>query len=235
MHQQNKKTIYIVRIWLICADLGVEMLGKFRETIKPAVMLAVKPIANLGVNPNFFSALAVPLSLIAGYFIVLQNFVPAFIFALLAVSIDLFDGTVARLQKKESLFGNYFETMVDKVVEIILFISCAFLFPVASATALGFSMLVSYAKPRAGLVIISDNRDWPGVGEHSERMLLLLVGIALSIFGIRLDGISVLEIALWLIAAITAIGSIQRVLFAKKLIEEAKKKGKILPYLKKKK
>ena len=210
------------------------MLGSFRNRTKGFREAVARPIASLGVNPDFFSFLAVPLSLVAGYFLAEAWFAEAFVFMLLAVSIDFFDGSVARLQKKSTLFGNYLETVIDKVVETILFISAAFLHPLAAICALGFSMLASYAKPRVGLVIITDNRDWPSLGEHSERMLVLLLGLLLSVFSIHFFSIPSLELALWLITAIAAIGTLQRMAFAKKLIEEADRKGTVLPYLSRK-
>ncbi|HLC93084.1 MAG TPA: CDP-alcohol phosphatidyltransferase family protein [archaeon] len=209
------------------------MIGKLRPAISSFVNIVAYPFAAAKINPNLFSFLAVPLAIAAAYFISLQQFHSAFIFALLAVSIDLFDGAVARLQNRSTLFGNYFETMVDKAVEIILFIGAAFVHPIAAICALGFSMLASYAKSRAALVIITDNRDWPAIGEHSERMLLLLGGILLSIFGIAFSGTKILELSLWAIALIAAVGSVQRIFYAKKLIAEAEKSGKVLPYLKK--
>ncbi len=209
------------------------MLGKFRKTLKPIIILIAKPIAATGLNPNVFSFSGIPLALISANFILQKNFALAFLFALTAVSIDLFDGSVARLQGKNSLFGNYFETIIDKIVEVILFIGTAFLHPLASICALAFSMLVSYAKPRVALVIITDNRDWPALGEHSERMLLLLLGLFFSIFGLKFFGFEALELFLWLITITSLIGFAQRLNYAKKLIEEAEKTGNILPYLKK--
>lgn len=209
------------------------MLGRLRPAVSQFVRIIAYPFAAAKINPNLFSAFALPLALAAAYFISLQQFHPAFILALLAVSIDLFDGAVARLQNRQTLFGNYFESMVDKAVEIILFIGCAFLFPLAAICTLGFSMLASYAKPRAGLVIITDNRDWPAIGEHSERMLLLLLGIFLSIFSVVFSGMRALEFFLWAVAAVALIGSVQRIFYAKSLIEEAQRKGNVLPYLKK--
>src|SRR3989344_6828044 len=187
------------------------MLGSLREKTKPFTRLVAKPFAMIGFPPLLFTLLGVLLAIIASFFLFQQKFSEAFLFTLLAISIDLFDGEVARLQKKESLFGNYFETMVDKLVEIILFIGTAFLFPLASICALAFSMFNSYAKPRVALVIITDNRDWPAIGEHAERMLLLLLGILLSIFSLKFSGFKALEISLWLIAIISAIGSVQRI------------------------
>ena len=208
------------------------MISKTRELLKPLINAVAKPIALTGVNPDLFSFLAVPLAVIAGYFLVQQNFVYSFIFACLAISIDLFDGAVARLQKKETLFGNYVETILDKLVEVILLISAAFIHPIAAATAIGFSMLAAYAKPRVGLVIITDNRDWRGVGEHAERMVLLLLGLLFSVFSIVIDKMKILEIFLWLIALFSIVGGIQRIAYAKTLIAEAEHKGTVLPYLK---
>ena len=209
------------------------MLGKTREMWKPLTKAVAKPFASLGVPPNLFTFFGVILAIIAAYFISQEKLLEGAIFALLAVSIDLFDGEVARLQGKESLFGNYFETMIDKVVEIVLFIGAAFLFPLAAIFALAFSLLVSYAKPRVALVIITDNRDWPAIGEHAERMLIFILGLFLSYYSHHLFGVHPLETALWVIAGLTLIGSIQRIFYAKGLIEEAERKGNVLPYLKK--
>ncbi|MFH1390989.1 MAG: CDP-alcohol phosphatidyltransferase family protein [Candidatus Diapherotrites archaeon] len=209
------------------------MLGSLRPHTKAFTEAVARPFAAIGFPPTLFTLLGPLFALYAGFFILQEKFAEAFVLTLIAISIDMFDGSVARLQKKDSLFGNYFETMIDKVVEIILFISVAFLHPIAAIFALAFSLLNSYAKPRVALVIITDNRDWPGLGEHSERMLLLLAGIFLSIFSFNYFGFPVLEASLWLIAIIAFIGSAQRIFFAKKLIEEAEQKGNVLPYLKK--
>ncbi len=210
------------------------MLGNLRALTRPFTRAIAGPVAATGINPNLLSFLAVPLAIASAYFVARQEFPNAIVFAVLSVSIDLFDGSVAELQGRKTLFGNYFETMVDKVVEIILFIGAAFLHPIASASALGLSMLASYAKPRAALVIITDNRDWPAIGEHAERMLLLLAGLLLSAFRIELLGIKILEFFLWAIAAVAIIGSAQRIIYAKKLISEAEKNGNVLPYLRRK-
>ncbi len=210
------------------------MLGQIRAKSKGFTRLVAGPFASLGISPNLFSFIAVPLALAAAYFTQQQNFAYAFLLSGVAVSIDLFDGAVAELQGRKTLFGNYFETMVDKIVEIILFIGAAFMHPLAAICALGFSMLASYAKPRVALVIITDNRDWPAIGEHSERMVLLLAGILLSVFGFSAFGFRALELILWLITAVAFVGAVQRVLYAKELIAEAERKGEVLPYLSRK-
>ncbi|MCR4368860.1 MAG: CDP-alcohol phosphatidyltransferase family protein [archaeon] len=209
------------------------MLGSFRPKLKEFTELIATPFARLGVAPNFFSFSGAVLAIVAAYFIYMQDFPSAFIFSLLAVCVDLFDGEVARIQKKDSLWGNYFETIIDKLVETILFIGAAFVFPIAAIFALGLAMLASYAKPRVALVIITDNRDWPGLGEHSDRMLLFVFGLFGQIFFAGAEFISPFELSLYLVALISAVGFVQRALYAKKLISEAQANGSVLPYLKK--
>ena len=210
------------------------MLGKLRPKVSRLPLLLAKPFALLGIHPNIVSLLGIPLACVSAYFILQQSYFPAFLFALLAVSTDLIDGSVATLLKKRSNFGNYFETMVDKCVEIILIAPFALSFPLAAFCAVSLSLLASYAKPRVALVIITDNRDWPAVGEHAERLLLLLAGLLASAFGFAVYGFSAMELSLWLIAIISFAGLLQRMLFARKLILEAEKNGNVLPYLKKK-
>ena len=205
-----------------------------RKKLKRFSKFLAMPFVALKINPLIISFLGIPLALAAFYFVLLGQWFEAFAFAGLASGIDLIDGAIARELKKESLFGNYFETMIDKLVELILFAGFVFYFPLETVFALGFSLITSYAKPRVALVIITDNHDWPAMGEHAEKLLVLLAGILLTYFEIAVSGVSIMQIALWVIIAMTLVGLVQRISYGKKLIKEAEKKGNILPYLKSK-
>ncbi len=207
------------------------MIGKIRPNIKPLTLIIAKPFAILGLHPNTISFIGIPLALIATYYSFSHQYTEALIFALLAVSMDLIDGSVAELTKKRSHFGNYFETMIDKYIEVILIAPFALLYPLAAFTAIGFSLIESYAKPRVAIVIITDNKDWPAIGEHGERLIIFLFGLFITIFYPVHFGYNIMEIALWLITILTLIGGIQRIFYAKKLIKEAEKNKTLLPYL----
>lgn len=209
------------------------MISKIREKTKGLLILPAKLFAALKIHPNVVSFLGIPLALIAAYFAYQLNFAFALLFALLAVSMDLIDGTVAKLLNKSSNFGNYFETMIDKFVEVILILPFVLFYPVVAFLAISFSLVESYAKPRVALVIIADNRDWPAIGEHGDRLLVYLGGLAISIFYPLIYGFAVMEIALCIIAVMTLAGSLQRIMYARKLIKEAEQKGTLLPYIKK--
>lgn len=207
------------------------MLGSLRPYLRELTTSVARPIARTGIRPNALSFLAVPIAGAAGLLEMHRHFGPALVLAALALSIDLIDGRVAELQGRKSLFGNYFETLVDRMVDILLLAPLVLHYPVASVLALSLSMLVSYAKPRVGLVIITDNRDWPALGERPERVLLLLLGLFLSAFGLQVAGMDALELCLWITALLTLAGTVQRILYARNLIEEAEREGTVLPYL----
>lgn len=210
--------------------------GKLRSKLKGLFLAVTKPLALLPLTPNQFTALAIPLALIAAYFLYLQDLLPALVFLILAILVDVLDGSFAYHKGKKSNFGNYFDAIVDKVVECIFYIGFAFISPVFAILALAGTMLESYAKPRVGLVIVADNHDWPAIGERSDRLLALIFGtlaaLIVSQFFIEKYVVFVIEAALLLVFLLTVCGFVQRVSYARKLILKAEKSGSLLPYLK---
>jgi len=209
------------------------LISRARKTAEPLFCFLAKPFVAARVHPHIVSFLAIPFALAFGFFVWQKNFPIAFVFGFLALLMDAVDGVVARKLKKCSNFGNYIEGVIDKIVDFILIGSFALLFPVATVLALGFSFLASFAKPRVALVIITDNRDWPGIGERGDKGAILLAGTLAATFFPSVFGIPTIQAALLLVAIIACIGAMQRVLYAKELVKEAEEKGTILPYLKK--
>lgn len=208
------------------------MLGQLRSLFKPLFHALAFPFIALRISPTWVTLMGIPFALACAYAYVQHDFWLALLLLPLSGVWDAIDGTVARAQKKESLWGNYFETMVDKLIEIIIFIGLAFIAPIAAIAALGFGLLSSYAKPRVALVIITDNHDWPAIGEHADKLVILFAGTlwaALNPF----SGVEILTFTLWLVALVSLVGCFQRVFYAKNLIHLAQKNGSILPYLKK--
>jgi len=206
------------------------MISKLRGIVRPLQELLAWPFIKLKIDPNMISIFGLLLAVIGAYFVINQEWFFALIFFLLAPAMDLIDGKVARALNKRSNWGNYFETMIDKFVDFAMLGSLALIYPLAGILALGFSMISSYAKPRVALIVITDNRDWPAVGEHADKLLVVLVALLLAALGMN-----IIELLLYFVALISAVGSVQRMLYAKKLIKEAERKGNLLPYIKKRK
>ncbi len=214
------------------------MLSKLRPRLKILQNILATPFIVLRINPNLVSLLGLLLAIIGAFFVFQQQWLFALIFFILAPTMDLIDGQVARALKLKSNWGNYFETMIDKFVDFAMIGSFVFIpgLQIPSILALGFSMLSSYAKPRVALIVITDNRDWPAIGEHADKLVIILLGLLLVSLGVNtILEQNVLALALYLVAIISFIGTLQRMSYAKKLILEAEKKGNLLPYIKKNK
>jgi len=208
------------------------MLGQKRKDINPLLTKIAKIIAFIPISANQFTILAIPLSGVAAYFLAAENYLYGAIFVIFSISIDLLDGSFAEAKKQKSIFGNYFDAIVDKIVEAIIYFGLAFNYPLLAFLCFSTTMLNSYAKPRVALVIETDNHDWPAIGDRADRLLILIIGLLIANF-ITIENIDLVQITLGIIIIITFFGFIQRILYARKLIDKAVKEDKILPYLKK--
>jgi phosphatidylglycerophosphate synthase len=195
------------------------VLSSLRQKVQPIGRFAALPFVRAGISPNAITLAAVPLSTSAAIAVVQGNYVLAFCLALPSVLLDFLDGAVARASGRVSAYGNHLEAVVDRYVEAALLAGLSAHFPVLAAAALGLSMLVSYIKARVGLVIASDNSDWPGVGDRADRMVLLLVALLFLAYGMPKWAC----LSLITLTGIAAIGSVQRLKHSRLLIEQAEK------------
>ena len=91
--------------------------GIFRSPLKPLVALLASPFIALRIHPTWVTLLGIPFALACAYAYATHQYGLALLLLPLATLWDALDGTVARALKKQSLWGNYFETMIDKLVE----------------------------------------------------------------------------------------------------------------------
>ncbi|MEK6876020.1 MAG: CDP-alcohol phosphatidyltransferase family protein [Nanoarchaeota archaeon] len=205
------------------------MLGsKLRKKLEKQLEGASLVIAKTGINPNVFSSIALVWAVLAAYFIANMDMVSGLIFVVLAAIWDALDGGLARVTHKVTKFGNYLDAMIDRYVEIIILLGFAFSgFFIESFLVVSGSLLVSYAKARTAIVVPIGNQDWPAIGERFERLLLVVIALAINIFlpTINLMGfsISTLSFFLYLTAAMVYIGVAQRIFYAKNLINKTSK------------
>lgn len=189
--------------------------------------LVAQPFVKLGVSPNTLTLLAVPLSAGAAFSVAVGQFQLGLVLAVPSVLLDFLDGAVARAGKQETAFGNHLEAVVDRFVEGALLVGLAVYYPVLAATALTFSTLVSYIKARVGLVMLADNRDWPGVGDRADRLVLVLLGL----WGLAAGYPVLCKISLLVLCLMAGWGAYQRLLHSKNLLLEAENEGRLLSQL----
>ncbi|WP_433392631.1 phosphatidylinositol phosphate synthase [Micromonospora sp. KLBMP9576] len=117
---------------------------------------------------------------------------------------DLLDGTMARMSGGATKFGAFLDSSMDRVADSAVFGAVAYWLATqhnysgvaAALLCLAAGGLVSYVKARAEGLGMTCN---VGIAERTERLLIVGVGGMLTGFGVD----PALEIALWLLAAVS--------------------------------
>jgi len=126
----------------------------------------------------------------------------------LAGIFDLTDGPVARRQGRVTAFGAFFDSMIDRYSDMVLYMGLLvyyavigrFFYVVLTAVAMAGSFMVSYSRARAESLIPACK---VGFMERPERVVLLIIGGAFN----RMAPV------LWVIAVLSTVTVIHRILF----------------------
>jgi len=167
----------------------------------------VSAIARLGISPNALTFFGFLLNVLAGILIGFGQVVwGGILMTFIAMPFDAFDGALARATNKQSKFGAFFDSVLDRVAEGALLMGLAALFAqrgdytsviVAFAAMVG-SFMVSYTRARAeGL----DLECKVGLFSRLGRFLLLAIGLLLN----------QPVITVWLLAILSSATAIQRI------------------------
>ncbi len=196
---------------------GITIIG-FMVTISASGILVYGAEKGLRSDPKYITLFGITL-LLAGVF-------------------DMLDGHLARKTGKMSVFGAFFDSIIDRYSEMVMFFGIAyylvsfdyFLSGIFSFIAMIGSIMVSYARARAeGLGYECK----VGMMQRPERILLIgitaiLYGVLYGIFGqfkYAVDGFSVLEnistftIPIFILAVLTNYTAYQRISYCKKIMK----------------
>ena len=183
-----------------------------REWAQTTMEALVRPLARLGIQPNTVTTFGFILSLVAAA-AVWQGMWPwAAILVLVASAFDMVDGALARVSDQGSTFGAFFDSTLDRLSEAAIGLGLIGYFlsfgdnPTVMGTAIMLvgSQMVSYTRARAEGLGLSCTVGW---FQRPERVIAL--GLALLF---PFDFIIVLKIVIWLLAILTLLTTLQRVI-----------------------
>jgi phosphatidylglycerophosphate synthase len=136
-----------------------------------------------GITPDFFNLLGALLGLAAGVAFAIGQLSIAGWLILLGGAADIFDGRVARARGLANDYGAFIDSTLDRFSETFAFIGLAHYFShrswavIATALALGASLLVSYTRARGEGVGVSQKG---GLMQRAERLVLLALAALLD-------------------------------------------------------
>jgi len=138
-------------------------------------------LAATGIHPNTFTAGVLALNIWAAVLFATDRFRAAAAVVFLAGLVDLTDGQVARRQGRTTTFGAFFDSMIGRYSDMVLFMGLIiyyahigrFFYVVLAAVAMMSSFMVSYSQARAESLIPACT---VGFMERPERVMLLILG-----------------------------------------------------------
>jgi soluble lytic murein transglycosylase len=190
------------------------MLGRYRETVRLWSDPVGRGLFRLRLRPNHLTVIGLIVSFFAAAAFITGRVRWAGGLLLLAGLCDLLDGALARVSGQVTAFGAFLDSVIDRYSDLIVLLGIVVLFArtphvrgalVAMAGLVG-SVMVSYTKARAESIGVECN---VGFMERPERMICLIAGALLDL----------LEPALWVLAVLSNLTALQRIVFTRRMIE----------------
>lgn len=192
--------------------------GQLDAWAGPLLDPLTRALVRVGIHPHALTIAGFLVACGAGWAFAVGALPLAGALVLLGGVFDLFDGRVARQGGQASVFGSFFDSTLDRISEVVVFLGLLHFYLRPPATrdglmlsavllALAGSLLVSYTRARAeGLGLDCK----VGLMQRAERVLLL--GGAAFLFGRRWNGV-VLDAVLLAMAVLTHATALQRMLW----------------------
>jgi phosphatidylglycerophosphate synthase len=141
----------------------------------------VAGFAALGINPNVLTFIGFCINVFAAYLFAYGYFRWAGLTVILAGIFDLTDGPVARVTKRVTPFGGFFDSVLDRYSDLLLLIGLLvyygrinrFWYVTLVAVAMIGAVMTSYTRARAENLIPSCK---VGFLERPERIVLIIIG-----------------------------------------------------------
>jgi archaetidylinositol phosphate synthase len=199
------------------------MLTKLKKKIQNMLTSEAKAAHKIGLTPNAVSLIGLTLAIFsAAAYAITQNqplwILLATILLLASGFCDALDGILARNYQQESVFGGFFDSLLDRYADAAVYagvIIGGLCEPLWGLAALAGSMLVSYSRARAEAAEI--NMESVGVAERAERILILAAASVAAIFWLP-----ALNIGIVLLAVLSNLTVLQRGLYVYKSLKKKK-------------
>jgi len=168
----------------------------------------IRVSVGLGVHPNTLTLIGVLVNVVAAWALAKDRFVLAGVIMIVANIFDFIDGKVAHVTGKQSAFGAFWDSTLDRFSDLALFTGLVWLYAdlgrngyvLVATLALIFSIITSYARARAESLI---DKCKVGFMERPERIVLFMIGA----FTDRMAGV------LWVILTLSVITVANRIYY----------------------
>lgn len=191
-------------------------ISGLREPVYRIIEPVTQWLVRRGVHPNAISIVGFLVTVAAALMYSRDHVRTAGFLVLLGGACDVFDGRVARVSGLASKFGSFFDSTLDRISEIAMYIGLMTLYNAYQLEfvdvwmiyiiplALGGSLMVSYTRAKAESLGFDCS---VGLMQRGERIVLL--GFGSLIFGLAWNG-TVLTSIIVVVAVLTNATAVQR-------------------------
>jgi CDP-diacylglycerol--glycerol-3-phosphate 3-phosphatidyltransferase len=178
----------------------------------------VHGLALTRISPNALTFIGLVINIVAAFFFGHANAANAdrmFLYAGLVIFgaglFDMVDGRVARRTGQVTVFGSFFDSVIDRYSDVVLFFGVLvyygrinrFRYMVLTAFVMVTSLMVSYTRARAEALI---GKCKVGFLERPERIVLVIIGAVFNHWGAMAP-------VLWVLAVLSTITVAHRIVY----------------------
>ncbi len=183
------------------------MLSPLKSVISEILSPLTGLIVKTGIKPNHLTILGLLVGFLSAYLIAIGHILAGGIFILISGFFDILDGALARNQVLVSEFGGFLDSVLDRYVDVAIFIALGIygINWLYVAIAMSGALLVSYTRARAEKVIEKCD---VGIAERGERLVIIFIGIATTH----------VELAVIIVAVLSHLTALQRIYHTHKIL-----------------
>jgi CDP-diacylglycerol--glycerol-3-phosphate 3-phosphatidyltransferase len=190
-----------------------EKIGQGAQLLLKGIITA---LIYLRIRPNHLTFLGFLMSIVVAYVFATGRFRLAGVLLIVAGLFDMVDGMVARRLNEETPFGAFFDSIMDRYSDLIMYLGLIIYYGQAErmnyVVLVGIvmmgSVLTSYARARAECIIPKCK---VGFLERPERIVLLIIG-----------SFYYMDPVLWVIAVLSNWTVVHRILYTRAEIKGKK-------------
>src|SRR6516164_6837912 len=190
--------------------------GAFGRACRVLLHAIVRGLALTRISPNVLTFIGLVINIAAAFLFGhanASNNDRMFLFAGLVIFgagiFDMVDGRVARRTNQVTVFGAFFDSVIDRYSDVVLFFGVLvyyarvnhFRYVVLTAFVMVTSLMVSYTRARAEALI---GQCKVGFMERPERIVLVILGALFNHWGVMAP-------VLWVLAVLSTITVVHRI------------------------
>lgn len=180
--------------------------GKFRVVVDKAVKPVGDGLRRTGMSPDHLTVMGLVVAVGAAIAIGAGELRLGLVLVILAALPDLFDGALAKASNTSSQRGAFFDSVIDRVTDALLFGGVAWYFASDESphmamlpfAIMALSSVISYQRAKAESLGLDAKG---GLMERAERIILFCLGLLVPPLLIPI---------LWVMLALTAVTAVQR-------------------------